>query len=106
MSDADTTRARILEAAGAVFAEKGCDSATIRDICQLAGANIAAVNYHFGDKQRLYVQAVKRAHQALVELTPLPKWPPDTPARLKLRDFIETFLTRVLSSDRVRKVSM
>jgi AcrR family transcriptional regulator len=58
----DTTRARLLEAAGEVFAAKGFEAATIREICIRADANIAAVNYHFGDKNRLYAEAVQYAH--------------------------------------------
>ena len=49
------TKARIIEAAGQVFANKGFEAATIREICRLAQVNLAAINYHFGDKQRLYV---------------------------------------------------
>ncbi len=75
MSDADTTRARIISAAGAVFAQKGFESATVREICQLAQANLAAINYHFGDKHQLYIEAVKRAHAWRVEQSPLPDWP-------------------------------
>lgn len=48
------TKEKLLRAAARVFAEKGYLAATIREICQAAGANIAAVNYHFGDKRRLY----------------------------------------------------
>ena len=57
-NDIDTTRERIADAAGEIFAERGFDGTTVRDICQRAGANIAAVNYYFGDKQRLYLEAL------------------------------------------------
>ena len=61
-----TTRQRLLEAAGQVFAEQGFRAATVRDICQRAGANIAAVNYHFGDKEALYREVITdSARQAL-----------------------------------------
>src|ERR1700752_2708214 len=48
------TRRRIVDAALAVFAEKGFRRGTIRTICRRAGANGAAANYHFGSQARLY----------------------------------------------------
>jgi TetR/AcrR family transcriptional regulator, regulator of cefoperazone and chloramphenicol sensitivity len=60
-ADMDATRARLIEAAGEVFADHGFQSATVRDICARAGANIAAVNYHFGDKMALYVAVLRQA---------------------------------------------
>ena len=78
-SSADT-RQRVLEAAGEVFAEKGFDGATIREIVERAGANLNAVNYYFRDKHGLYVALFEHAFtaiggrdQALVALAePLP----------------------------------
>lgn len=99
MSDADSTRDRILEAAGNVFARKGFEAATVREICGLADANLAAVNYHFGDKHQLYIEAVKRAHAWRVQQAPLPDWPPGTPPAAKLRGFVRTLLARMLSDD-------
>ena len=55
-------RARLLEAAGEVFATKGFEGATSREICLRAGVNLAAVNYHFGGVEALYLAALREAH--------------------------------------------
>ena len=49
-----TTKQRLLEAAEELFADGGFESVSVREITALAGANVAAVNYYFGDKKRLY----------------------------------------------------
>ena len=50
MHSPGTTKDRLLAAACAVFADKGYRAATVVEICTAAEANIAAVNYHFGNK--------------------------------------------------------
>lgn len=56
----DTTRKKLVEAAIKVFAAKGQAQATVREICAQAGANVAAVNYHFGGKDALYGEVLQR----------------------------------------------
>lgn len=53
------TKDALLYAAIEVFADKGFDAATVRDICGKAKANVAAVNYHFGGKDALYVAVLE-----------------------------------------------
>jgi AcrR family transcriptional regulator len=60
----DPTRERLVEAAGRVFAERGYYSTTVRQICRKAGVNVAAVNYHFGDKLGLYTEVLERSVRA------------------------------------------
>jgi len=55
------TRERLLQAGARLFAARGYAHVTIRDICAAAGANIAAVNYHFPGKAGLYHEVVGRA---------------------------------------------
>lgn len=64
--DGAETRTNLLEAAGAVFAELGFDRATAKEIAHRAGANAAAVNYHFGGIEPLYEEVLAEAHRRLV----------------------------------------
>ncbi len=57
------TRQRLLVTASRIFAEKGYQDATIAEICEQAETNIASVNYHFGDKENLYLEAWRYAFQ-------------------------------------------
>ncbi|NQW49199.1 MAG: CerR family C-terminal domain-containing protein [Planctomycetes bacterium] len=93
-------RERILSAAGQEFALNGFEAATVRDICLAAGVNVAAVNYYFGDKRRLYIESVKHAHEQRVRQVPLPEWAAGTPAACKLHDFIDNLLQRMLGFGR------
>ncbi|MEU1953807.1 TetR/AcrR family transcriptional regulator [Nocardia rhamnosiphila] len=54
------TRTQILDAAERIFAERGFHGTSIRAITDLAGANLAAVGYHFGSKAELLAQVVRR----------------------------------------------
>jgi TetR/AcrR family transcriptional regulator, regulator of cefoperazone and chloramphenicol sensitivity len=90
------TRRQLLEAAGEVFAEVGFRDATVREICRRAGANIAAINYHFGDKETLYTEVLRYAHgKALEKYPPLLDVAADAPAEKKLRAFVKSLLLRI-----------
>lgn len=94
------TRQRILKAAGEVFAEKGYHHATVAEICRLAGANIAAINYHFGSKETLYAESWRQAHQAMLKASPIDGGvAPDASAEQRLRGRIRSMLQRSLSDD-------
>jgi len=92
----DSTRERILQAAGEQFANDGFAQSTIRAICRKAGVNLAAANYYFGDKERLYIEAVKHARRQREKQAPLPNWTSSTSAEEKLAQFVLTLLRRML----------
>ena len=85
---------KVLESAGEVFAEKGFKAATVREICARAGVNLASVNYYYGDKEQLYLEAVKLAHPGRLEEGE-GTWPEGMTATDRLRIFIKMFLERL-----------
>ncbi len=100
-SSSDTeidTRHRLLEAAGEVFAQRGFRKATIREICRRAKSNVAAVNYHFGDKQRLYHAVIEYIHQDHLEGTGSPDdelaVAEGLPPEQQLRSFVSGMMKR------------
>lgn len=54
------TRQRLLESAQKLFAEQGFDRVSVRDITDAAGANVAAVNYHFRSREGLVEEVMER----------------------------------------------
>jgi AcrR family transcriptional regulator len=95
----DATEARILETAGHVFAETGFQAAKVRDICALAGVNLAAVNYHFGDKLGLYNEVLRYGACAAGTAAFDPALPGLTPES-RLRAFVHGLLVNMYGEDR------
>jgi AcrR family transcriptional regulator len=95
-ADVAETRARLLEAARRLFAERGFEDVTVREICREAGANLALVNYYFGDKLGLYLELVNEAIASVREFNSLAMTaPPGSSAEERLRHFVRGLLYRV-----------
>jgi TetR/AcrR family transcriptional regulator, regulator of cefoperazone and chloramphenicol sensitivity len=92
------TRARLLKAAEDLFGQRGLKKVTVREICHAAKANVAAVNYHFGDKLGLYREVLQSAIDRMRETNESARKegkgrsPED-----QLRRYLQIFLARVLS---------
>jgi TetR/AcrR family transcriptional regulator, regulator of cefoperazone and chloramphenicol sensitivity len=96
----DDTEARLIDTAGQVFAEAGFQAAKVRDICARAGANLAAVNYHFRDKLGLYEQVLRFAICAAGNLAEFdPHLPGRTPEE-QLRGFARALLQHMYGEGR------
>jgi AcrR family transcriptional regulator len=90
------TRNRLLTAASRIFAEKGFQESTIAEICEQADSNIASVNYHFRDKETLYLESWRFAFNRELSL-----YPPnggvktDAPVEQRLAGRIRSLIHRV-----------
>lgn len=94
-----STAERLISVAGEIFAQKG-HAATVREICTAAGCSIAAINYYFGDKQRLYVRCVEAACERKQRLFPVPQVEAlggneDEPSRHARAELLREFLRAV-----------
>lgn len=96
-ADSAETKRRLLDAAGLLFAGKGYRDTKTADICELAGANSAAVNYHFGSKEELFAISYRHEFERSIA-----KYPPDggvpakAPATERLRGNIQALVKRVM----------
>jgi len=93
------TREKLIEAAGPVFAEQGFHKATVRDITDRAGVNVAAINYHFRDKAELYAECLRAAQCTAMEAAGEWQCPSDS-APDRLRHFIDRMVRRLLNPNR------
>jgi len=92
------TRDRLLKVAQRLFAARGFKDVTVREICHEARANVAAVNYHFGDKLGLYRETMQVAINAMREATEAARCAGEGLAPdAQLRAYVALFLRRLLA---------
>ncbi|RKY05309.1 MAG: hypothetical protein DRP56_09065 [Planctomycetota bacterium] len=63
----EDTQNRLLDAAEALFCEKGFDGVSVRELTAAAGCNVAAVNYYFGGKDKLYAEMFRRQFEMMIQ---------------------------------------
>jgi AcrR family transcriptional regulator len=86
-------RNRLLDAAEKLFSERGFADTSVRDITAEANCNVAAVNYHFGSKERLYTD-VWRNHLLLLrdnQIASIEKVMSDNQGTPRLEDLLKSF---------------
>ena len=91
------SKERILRAATEVFAEHGFAHGTTREISRRAGTNIAAINYHFGSKEQLYIFILDYWKKKAFERIPFAQMKDESiPPEERLRLYIHSLLLLVL----------
>lgn len=100
MSEQDLeTRARLLNAAARLFADRGFARVTVRDICKKARANVAAVNYHFGGKDGLHEAVMRMAIETMQATTEAARVAGrDLAPEARIRAYVSVFADRLLGS--------
>ncbi|WP_232467749.1 TetR/AcrR family transcriptional regulator [Bordetella genomosp. 9] len=98
-ADGEATRASIIEAAGQLFAERGYADTTSKAICERARTNIAAVNYHFGSRDDLYLALLREVHTHVMGMPFLREIAASRrPAEEKLRLFLQGLVEAIVDS--------
>ncbi len=93
MAPPQTTKERLLQSACNIFAEKGFRETTVAEICEAAQANIASVNYHFGDKEKLYDAVWHCAFSLATDAFPLDGGLPENPS---IEDYLYCYASAIL----------
>jgi AcrR family transcriptional regulator len=99
MVEQGATATRILETAGRIFAERGFEGTSVRDITDEVGTSPAAVSFHFRGKEQLYLATLRHAWEAVLARHPPPVFARGLAAEERLRQFIRTFVARVFHRD-------
>src|SRR5437868_6326945 len=94
----------ILQQAEKLFAHKGYDGTTVRDIAEAAGVNVAMISYYFGSKEKL-IEILFRERMSVVKtkLEHLIKSKAFTPFQ-KVEILIEEYITRVIEKQSFYKI--
>lgn len=98
--DGNATKALIIECAGRLIAEHGYAATTSKMICEKSHTNAAAVNYHFGSRDGLYVAVLEEVHKHLLSMDYLNTLNAGAESpQAKLEQLIDSLIAAIYSKD-------
>lgn len=98
------TRTAVLKAARTVFARRGFEGASTREVAEVAGVNNAMIYYHFKDKNELYRSVLARSFDEFDRIWEHPVFSTDASSRKKIRTYIEGFITFQHANEELRRI--
>jgi len=104
----EDVRNRILDVAETLFCERGFEGVSVRELTAAAGCNLAAVNYYFGGKDKLYAEMFRRQFEMMIQrnlgIIERVMAQPDVSLEVLLRAVMEPVIRRVIENETGGKV--
>lgn len=95
------TKNLIINCAGELIAKYGYAKVTSKSICEKAKVNIAAINYHFGSRDKLYIEVLKEVHKYIINMNELNNlYLSNLSSKEKLENFIDIFVENLLDEEK------
>jgi len=98
------TRAAVLKAARSVFARRGFEGASTREVAEAAGVNNAMIYYHFKDKRELYRAVLADSFTAFERIWEHEVFGSGATARAKIRKYVEEFIRFQHANEELRRI--
>ena len=98
------TRAVILDAARSIFARRGLDGASVREVARTAGVNNAMIYYHFKDKGELYRAVLADSFSAFDAVWENELFGAPASARAKIQKYVEEFIKFQHANEELRRI--
>ena len=98
------TRGDVLSAARCVFAQRGFNGTSVREVAEVAGVNKAMIYYHFKDKNDLYRAVLSDAFDALQRVWEHKVFKSDVSARKKIKAYVDEFIRFQHHNEDIRKI--
>jgi len=98
------SRAAILKAARTVFAHRGFDGASTREVAEVAGVNNAMIYYHFRDKNELYRSVLADSFTAFDQIWDHSVFSSTATVRTKILKYVEEFIRFQHANEELRRI--
>jgi AcrR family transcriptional regulator len=92
----EDTRERLIETSTVLFAQKGFDGVSVKELADGAGVNVSLISYHFGGKENLYRACLEQFGKARLEVAERVLQAPETVDELRFR--FKMFLEEIFSA--------